>query len=272
MGGRATALQPAVPSRVSQAPRAEGDRQDVSPPRPPPHPAGAAPAPLPSPPGGCKVPGGRRPNPDGSSLRALPQFLSGSRLLAPPARGGVGQGLREPEVDPGGELRRFGAASGQGNARARPVWGCKRGGSGFAAASGRGFGVTRLRLCPPWGARRRSGSPSPSPDGPAAPGGAAGCEPGPAPLAGLRLPPAGCGQQHRAAGSNFSVPGLEKGTNALGVRDRSAARPTAGLIAPPAAWRGRTARSPQVLCPRLPPTPPTFLQLLVLLFPPTQQL
>lgn len=32
MGGRATALQPAVPSRVSQAPCAEGARQDVSPP------------------------------------------------------------------------------------------------------------------------------------------------------------------------------------------------------------------------------------------------
>lgn len=205
-----------------------------------------------------------------------PNSSRGAASSLPQPWGRGGQGLREPEEDPGGELRRFGAASGQGAARARPVWGCKRGGSGFADTSGRGFGVTRLRLCPAWGARRRSGSPSPSPDGPAAPGGAAGCEPGPAPLAGLRLPPAGRGQQHQAAGSNFSVPGLEKGTNALGLRDRPAARPAAVLLAPPpAAWRGRparAARSPQVLCPRLPPTPPTFLQLLVLLFPPTQQL
>lgn len=34
----------------------------------------------------------------------------------------------------------------------------------------------------------------------------------------------------------------------------------------------RLALSPQVLFPLLPPTPPTSLQLLVLLFPPTQQL
>jgi len=34
----------------------------------------------------------------------------------------------------------------------------------------------------------------------------------------------------------------------------------------------RLALSPQVLFPHLPPTPPTFFQLLVLLFPPTQQL
>lgn len=262
MGGRATALQPAVPSCVSQAPCAEGARQDVSPPRPPPPPAGAAPAPLPSPPGGCKAPGGPATKP----RRLVPAGFAPIPLGEPPPRSpshgeGVGQGLREPEVDPGGELRRFGAASGQGAARARPVWGCKRGGSGFADTSGRGFGVTRLRLCPAWGARRRSGSPSPSPDGPAAPGGAAGCEPGPAPLAGLRLPPAGRGQQHQAAGSNF-VPGLEKGTNALGLRDRPAARPAAVLLAPPlqpggGGQRGRLAapRCSALVClPLLPPS------------------
>lgn len=36
--------------------------------------------------------------------------------------------------------------------------------------------------------------------------------------------------------------------------------------------QARLALSPQVLFPLLPPTPPTFLQLLVLLFPPTQSL
>lgn len=117
MGGRATALQPAVPSCVSQAPCAEGARQDVSPPRPPPPPAGAAPAPLPSPPGGCKAPGVRRPNPDGSSLRVLPQFLSGSRLLAPPA---MGKGWSGAEGARGGSRGRAEAFRGSLRAGGRP--------------------------------------------------------------------------------------------------------------------------------------------------------
>lgn len=201
MGGRATALQPAVPSRVSQAPRAEGDRQDVSPPRPPPHPAGAAPAPLPSPPGGCKVPGGRRPNPDGSSLRALPQFLSGSRLLAPPAPGRGWSGAEGARGGPRGRAEAFRGSLRAGERPCSPRLGLQAGGLRLCSRLRKGLWGHPAAALPPLGGEAAERQPQPQPRRPRSPGGSSGlrARPGaarwaPAATCRLRAAAPGCGE------------------------------------------------------------------------------
>lgn len=82
MGGRATALQPAVPSCVSQAPCAEGARQDVSPPAATATPRRGSPGSAPVPSRGLQGAGGPATKP----RRLVPAGFAPIPLGEPPPR------------------------------------------------------------------------------------------------------------------------------------------------------------------------------------------